>query len=111
MGIHPVNDNHSRGELKAGERLATSGRSFRPAQDSATTYSRIHPPWKANTGTRLSLHGGVHDVDRPLAGEDAADFVGGAGLEADHRLLAVPGGVGGDDHVLAAAQWVRVGQG
>ena len=56
-----------------------------------------------------AVRGAVVAVAVALALAAAAHLAVLAGLQAHHRLLAVPGDMGRDDHVVAAAQWVRVG--
>src|SRR5258706_6835965 len=56
------------------------------------------------------LHGPVNDVHRPLARKHAAHFARSSGLEPRHRLLAVPGDVRIENHVVAAAQGMRIGK-
>src|ERR1700693_2545366 len=59
----------------------------------------------------FSPHVAIDDVHRPFARQHAAHFVGRPGLQADHRLLAVPGDVRRDDDVVTAAQRMRIGKG
>src|SRR5215470_12470988 len=52
----------------------------------------------------------VYDIERPLAGEHAADFARRSGLEAHQCLLAVPRDVRRGDHIFAPSQRVRIGK-